>query len=81
MPAMPRWFVFLVAGFGLSSSVALAEPAVPPFYQAVMNVKPDGKLGEVIRKEAVERQSRVRRRGGLPTSPPTSTTSGPFRQV
>lgn len=54
MRATSRWFVVLVASFGLSSSVVLAEPAVPPFCQAVMNVKPNGKLGEVIRKEAVE---------------------------
>jgi hypothetical protein len=54
MLTMSRWFVVLVAGFGLSSSVALAEPAVPPFYQAVMKVKPEGKLGQVIKKQAVE---------------------------
>lgn len=49
-----RLFVAMVAGFGLSSSLALAEPAVSPFYRAVMKVKPQGKLGQVIKKEIVE---------------------------
>ena len=49
-----RLFVVMVAGFGLSSSLALAEPAVSPFYRAVMKVKPQGKLGQVIKKEIVE---------------------------
>lgn len=49
-----RWFIALVAGFGLSSGVALAEPPVAPFYQAVMKMKPVGKLGQVIKKEKIE---------------------------
>jgi pimeloyl-ACP methyl ester carboxylesterase len=49
-----RWFIALVAGFGLSESIALTEPVVPPFYQAAMKLKPEGKLGQIIKKEKVE---------------------------
>ena len=49
-----RWFVALVAGFGLSAGAALAEPAVPAFYQSVMKMKPEGRLGQIIKKEKVE---------------------------
>jgi pimeloyl-ACP methyl ester carboxylesterase len=33
--------------------VAYAEPSIPPFYQAVSKMTPDGKLGQVIKKESV----------------------------
>ena len=33
---------------------AFAEPAVPPFYATVMRMTPDGKLGQVIKKEQIE---------------------------
>ncbi len=49
-----RRSIALFAGLAALSSVALAEPAVPPFYQAVMKMKPEGKLGQIIKKEKVE---------------------------
>ena len=49
-----RWFIALAAGFVLSSSGAAAEPAVPAFYQAVMKMKPEGKLGQILRKERIQ---------------------------
>lgn len=49
-----RSFISLVAGLCLVSSIALAEPAVAPFYQAVMKMKPEGKLGQIIKKEKIE---------------------------
>ena len=49
-----RWCVALAAGVGLVPSRALAEPAVAPFYQAVMRMKPEGRLGQVIKKEKIE---------------------------
>jgi len=46
--------VVLTAILGMASSMALAEPSVPPFYQAVMQMKPEGKLGQIIKKEPVK---------------------------
>jgi pimeloyl-ACP methyl ester carboxylesterase len=54
MPTRSRWVAALVAGFGFSSSFAFAEPAVPPFYQAVMKMTPEGSLGQILKKERVE---------------------------
>ena len=48
--------VALLAAYGLSSNFAFAAPSVPPFYQAVMQMKPEGKLGQVIKKEKVATQ-------------------------
>lgn len=38
---------------GMASTLANAEPAVPPFYQSVMQMKPEGKLGQIIKKEKI----------------------------
>ena len=32
---------------------AIARPMLPPFYEAVMKMKPEGKLGQVIRQEKI----------------------------
>jgi len=40
--------------FGLYSVAALAEPSIPPFYQAVSKMSPEGKLGQVIKKEQIQ---------------------------
>ena len=48
---------FAIGSFLLLSLLPItsrAEPAVPPFYQAVMQMKIEGKLGQVIKKESVE---------------------------
>lgn len=34
-------------------TTAFAEPDVPPFYKAVMQMKPEGRLGQIISKEIV----------------------------
>ena len=39
--------------FGVSSTVVLAEPSIPPFYAAVTKMTPEGKLGQVIRQEKI----------------------------
>lgn len=41
----------LLAGAALP---AHADPAVPPFYDAAMRIKPDGKLGHVVKQEEVK---------------------------
>ena len=48
-------FPFFVFGVVLSifSGVVYAEPPVPPFYASVMKMTPEGKLGQVIKQEAV----------------------------
>ncbi|MGI9142155.1 MAG: lipase family protein [Fluviibacter sp.] len=43
----------LTAILGVASSIALADPAVAPFYQSAMQMKADGKLGQVIKKEKI----------------------------
>lgn len=43
----------VLAGLPTATTVR-AEPALPPFYRAVMQLKPDGKLGEVIKREKVD---------------------------
>lgn len=37
----------------LISANAFAEPSVPAFYQSVMQMKPEGKLGQIIKQEKV----------------------------
>lgn len=34
-------------------ATAMADPSVPPFYAAVMQMKPEGKLGQIISKEKI----------------------------
>ena len=48
-------FPFFVFGVVLSifSGVVYAEPPVPPFYASVMKMTPEGKLGQVIKQEAI----------------------------
>jgi pimeloyl-ACP methyl ester carboxylesterase len=49
-----RLFIALAAWCSISSSIVIAEPAVAPFYQAVMKMKPEGKLGQIIKRERIE---------------------------
>lgn len=42
------------ACFSLAPFLALAEPPVPPFYEAVMKLTPTGNLGQVIKKEQIQ---------------------------
>ena len=42
------------AFFGISSTAVLADPPMPPFYTSVMKMTPEGKLGQVIKKEKIE---------------------------
>ncbi len=43
----------LMVASSLSASVAFAEPAVAPFYQSAMQMKAEGKLGQIIKKEKI----------------------------
>lgn len=38
---------------GCASTVVLADPPIPPFYEAVAKLTPNGKLGQVIKKEKI----------------------------
>ncbi|CAM3697376.1 alpha/beta fold hydrolase [Polynucleobacter brandtiae] len=42
-------FIFTSVSFS-----ALAQPAMPPFYEAVTKLKAEGKLGQVIKKESIK---------------------------
>ena len=43
----------LMVASSLSASIAFAEPAVAPFYQSAMQMKAEGKLGQIIKKEKI----------------------------
>lgn len=46
---------YLLGGLCIFAAMASsAEPAIPPFYQAVSTMTPNGKLGEVIKKEQIQ---------------------------
>lgn len=40
--------------FSLTSRISVAQPDVPPFYQAVMQMKAEGKLGQIVKKEQIK---------------------------
>jgi pimeloyl-ACP methyl ester carboxylesterase len=44
----------LFSTLSLSAKVALANPALPAFYQSAMQMKVEGKLGQVLKKEKIE---------------------------
>ena len=39
---------------GIGFSAAHADPPMPPFYAAVMKMAPEGKLGQIIKKEKID---------------------------
>jgi pimeloyl-ACP methyl ester carboxylesterase len=52
-------FAALLVTMSLAPVAALADPtdsdvAVPPFYQDVMKMKPEGKLGQIIKQEKID---------------------------
>jgi len=51
-----RYFFAVALGATLCilSSVVYADPPMPPFYAAVMKMAPEGKLGQIIKKEKIE---------------------------
>ncbi|MBU3589544.1 lipase family protein [Polynucleobacter sp. 80A-SIGWE] len=44
----------LGAALSILSPVVYADPPMPPFYASVMKMAPEGKLGQVIKKEKIE---------------------------
>ena len=48
-----KQLVFAISAFGLMINGAIAEPSVGPFYQSVMQMKPEGKLGQIIKQEQI----------------------------
>ena len=48
--------LILGAALSIFSSLAFALPEVPPFYQVVMQMKAEGKLGQVIKQEKIKTQ-------------------------
>jgi hypothetical protein len=55
MKKMTR-FLVLALGTTLSilSSAVYADPPVPPFYEEVIKMSPDGKLGQILKKEKIK---------------------------
>ena len=49
---LPTLIFLYVLGF--NASVVHANPPMPPFYAAVMKMAPEGKLGQVIKKEKID---------------------------
>jgi pimeloyl-ACP methyl ester carboxylesterase len=52
MKSVARFFLF--ASFLTAPLLALADPPVAPFYEAVIKMTPNGKLGQVIKKEQIK---------------------------
>ncbi len=52
-----------------ASTTSFADVDVPPFYAAVMEMKAEGKLGQIVSKEKYLRQSKALRPGELPIFP------------
>ena len=48
-----RRLLLVIACSSLLPLAAEAAPAVPPFYVAASKIKPEGKLGQVVKKEKV----------------------------
>ena len=48
--------VFLLPIFfiGLTPSCAQADPPLPPFYEAVIKMSPEGKLGQILKQEKIK---------------------------
>lgn len=44
----------IIACLSFAVSSAIAQPAVPSFYESVMQMSPHGKLGQVIKKEQIK---------------------------
>ena len=53
---MKKLLLILIFGasLGAVSSVTFADPPMPPFYKSVMKIAPEGKLGQIIKKEKIE---------------------------
>lgn len=49
-----RSLCFTIGCSVMFASVSHAEPPLPPFYESVMQLTPDGKLGQVIHKEEIK---------------------------
>lgn len=53
MNIFKRYLLLSIAYSSLVALVAEAAPALPPFYVAASQMKPEGKLGQVVKKEKV----------------------------
>jgi pimeloyl-ACP methyl ester carboxylesterase len=55
MNKLTRFDTFVLGVFlSILSFSGYAEPPLPPFYAAVMKIAPEGKLGQIIKKEKIE---------------------------
>jgi len=50
-----RRLLLVIACSSLLPLATEAAPAVPPFYVAASKIKPEGKLGQVVKKEKAKR--------------------------
>jgi hypothetical protein len=53
MKLLQQYLALAIACGSFLSFTAQAVPAIPPFYIAASKIKPDGKLGQVVKKEKV----------------------------
>ena len=59
--------VFLLPLFfiGLTPLCAQADPPLPPFYEAVIKMSPEGKLGQILKQKKLKHLSRAHKHGEL----------------
>lgn len=53
MKVLKRMVCSIIFAAGLFPIIATAEPPMQPFYAAVMKMKPEGKLGQIVKQEKV----------------------------
>jgi len=53
MKCVGRYLLLTIACSALLPLAAYAAPAIPPFYVAASKIKPEGKLGQVVKREKV----------------------------
>ncbi len=53
MKRLGSYLLLTIAGLSLFPLMVMADPDVPPFYVAASRIKPEGKLGQVVKKEKI----------------------------
>lgn len=51
---MKIWHQFISSGLTLFSTGLIAVPSVAPFYQEAAEIKPEGRLGQIVKKEKIK---------------------------
>jgi pimeloyl-ACP methyl ester carboxylesterase len=53
MKRISSYLLLIIASSAFCPMVVMADPDVPPFYVAASRIKPNGKLGQIVKKEKI----------------------------